>query len=969
MLPVVVELADGSVVLSGRVSATSRGWLDEHAAGGVRLLPGAALLEWVLHAADVAGCAGVEELVLRAPLVLPDRGGLRLQVFVGADEGGGGRRPVQVLSCMDGGSRWLTHAEGVLTGESGEAEALTGSWPPPEAEPVPLDGFYERADQAGYGYGPSFQGLRAAWRAGADLYAEVTLPEAAGDPDGFGIHPALLDAALHPLLPLAGDGTGGRLWLPFAWSGVSLWATGASTVRVHLTRDGERSARVVVADPTGAPVLTCESLESRPLDTAGLAAAAVTEVDGLYHLEWAPATEPREPASGQEVVDVPAGGDALPVVAAALARMRQWVDGTPEGRLVFVTHGAVDTEGGTFSAGDDLDQPGVDLAGAAVWGLVRSGLVEHPGRFGVLDVDGGGPVATGEEQAVVRGGRVLVPRLAPADGGMAVPAGGGWRLDAGGSGVDGVRPVACPEVLDELAPGQVRVAVHAAGLNFRDVLVSLGALPGHTGLGGEGAGVVLDVGEAVTQLAVGDRVFGMFPGAFGPVAVTDGRWLARMPAGWSFVQAAAVPVAFLTAWYGLSDLAGLRRGQRLLIHAATGGVGLAAVQIARHLGAEIFATASAAKHDTLRSLGIDEAHRASSRDLTFETVLRPATEGRGMDVVLDCLAGDFVDAGLRLTAPGGLFLEMGKTDIRDPEQVAAAYPGLTYRAFDLLSGAGPDRVQAMLGELLALFDAGALRPPPVRQWPVTHARQALRHLSQARHIGKLVLTVPQPSDPDGAVLVTGGTGALGAELAEHLARAGRRRLVLASRRGEDAPGAKELAERLAALGAEVTLSATDVTDADALRALVDGIPRLSEVVHAAGVLDDAVLTAQTPEALERVWRTKAHAAWRLHELSRHLPLTAFTVFSSSAATLGAAGQANYAAANAYCDALAVRRRQLGLPGLSIGWGLWGPPAAWRTSTPPTGRAWPATASSRWRPPTRWPCTTPASASRPRTCSP
>ncbi|HET8684480.1 MAG TPA: type I polyketide synthase, partial [Micromonosporaceae bacterium] len=383
---------------------------------------------------------------------------------------------------------------------------------------------------------------------------------------------------------------------------------------------------------------------------------------------------------------------------------------------------------------------------------------------------------------------------------------------------------------------------------------------------------------------------------------------------------------FLTAWYGLVELAGLGRGESVMLHAATGGVGMAAVQVARYLGAEVFATASLGKHPVLERMGIDAGHRGDSRDVGFERVLREATGGRGVDVVLNSLAGELTDASLRLVADGGRFIEMGKTDVRDPQVVRSAYPGLGYRAFDLMADAGPDLVATMLGRLMGLFAAGALRPLPVVGYPLGQARRVLRLMSQARHTGKLVLDVPAGLDPQGTVLVTGGTGTLGGLVAEHLVRAwGVRHLLLASRRGEQAPGVQQLVDRLRGLGARVRVVAVDVADPAAVARLVGGVDPghpLTGVVHAAGVLEDAVLTSQARQGLARVWRAKATAAANLHEATRHLPLATFIMFSSAAATVGSPGQANYAAANAFCDALAAYRRCLGLPGLSIAWGLW-----------------------------------------------
>ena len=279
---------------------------------------------------------------------------------------------------------------------------------------------------------------------------------------------------------------------------------------------------------------------------------------------------------------------------------------------------------------------------------------------------------------------MLARRVARPAAGLAPPGGGvAWRLEAGGAGtLDGLALAACPQAAAPLGAGQVRVAVRAAGLNFRDVLISLGMYPGGGVMGSEVAGVVTEAGPGVTGLAAGDRVLGLVAGGLGPVAVSDARLLVPVPAGWTFARAAAVPVAFATAWYGLVDLAAARPGQKLLVHAGTGGVGMAAVAIGRHLGLEVFATASPGKHPVLAAMGLDQGHVASSRDAGFEREFLAATGGAGMDIVLNSLAGELADASLRLLPRGGAFIEMGKTDVRDPRQVAADYPGVVYRAFE-----------------------------------------------------------------------------------------------------------------------------------------------------------------------------------------------------------------------------------------------------------------------------------------------
>ncbi|MBP8534028.1 SDR family NAD(P)-dependent oxidoreductase, partial [Streptomyces sp. MK37H] len=1020
LLGAAVELADGrGHVLTGRISARTHTWLGEHMVADAVLVPGAALAEWVLRAADEVGCDGVDELALHVPLVLPPSGGLRVQIVVG-EAAEDGRREARVYSRPaagegDSGTGWICHAEGVLSppsDRSDEAPGLGGAWPPAGAAPLGVDGFYDRVAASGYAYGPSFQGLRAVWRDGADVCAEVVLPEAAGEQAGFGIHPALLDAALHPALLIdqldphddtetTGDEpTDGRVWLPFAWNGVTLWAAGATTVRVRLsphqeTAEGERALRLTVADAVGAPVLTVDSVAMRPASVDQLRAAVAPgshATDSLFTVEWTPlplaagageaaagadrwavlgadghpdpaalvaALDDDEPVPPVVIADMTdladltgptregaeeASAEALSATERALELVRGWLaePRLADARLVVITLGAVAVDGPESTTR-------VDLAAAAVWGLVRSAQSENPGRFVLLDRDDepnsqadphtdsvriavARAVEMDEPLLALRTGRALVPRLVHAGTGGAGLVGPvaqpeAWRLDTAGTAtLENVVPVPCPEVLEPLGAGQVRIAVRAAGVNFRDVVVSLGMVPGQTGLGGEGAGVVVDIGPEVTHVSVGDRVMGVLDQSFGPLAVTDARLLAPIPDGWSFRQAAAVPVAYLTAWYGLTDLAGLRPGESVLIHAATGGVGTAAVRMARHLGAEVYATASPAKHGVLEEMGIDQAHRASSRDLAFEEALREATGGRGVDVVLNSLAGPFVDASLRLLREGGRLLEMGKTDIRDPELIAAEHPGVTYRVYDLITDAGPDRIGEMLRELGELFASGALESPPVHAWPLSRAREALRYLSQAKHTGKLVLDVPARVDTDGTVLITGGTGTLGALVAEHLVRTWNiRHLLLVSRSGPDAPGAKELVAQLADLGAEARIEAVDVTDGAAVHGLVAGIDPahpLTGVVHAAGVLDDAVVTSQTPERLARVWGPKATAAAHLHAATAHLRLGMFVMFSSAAGVMGSPGQANYAAANAYCDALAVHRQAMGLPAVSVAWGLW-----------------------------------------------
>jgi acyl transferase domain-containing protein/NAD(P)-dependent dehydrogenase (short-subunit alcohol dehydrogenase family)/acyl carrier protein len=552
-----------------------------------------------------------------------------------------------------------------------------------------------------------------------------------------------------------------------------------------------------------------------------------------------------------------------------------------------------------------------------------------------------------EDEIALRGGMRYVHRLVPSTG--ETPA-----------AVDSDRPyrltISPPGNLENLTPrvqrrqppgpGQIEIEVVAAGMNFSDVMKALGIYPGlgdgPLPLGAECSGRITAVGDGVSDLRLGHEVLAVAPFAFGSHVLTQADLAVRKPPQWTFEEAATLPIAFLTAAYALEHLGHLSAGERVLIHSATGGVGLAAVQLAKRAGAEIFATAGTPeKRQYLKSLGV--AHVMDSRSLAFADEVRERTNGRGVDVVLNSLAGEALVRSFELLADYGRFLEIGKRDVHANSRLGLRpfRKNLAFHAIDL------DRVvrerPALLGRLLRqiVHDAeeGRLTPLPHRVTPIADAVSAFRFMQQSKHIGKIVLSMRErpaavaPADTpitfrdDATYLIVGGLGGFGLAVARWMVERGARHLALLGRRGIHSEASRKAVEELRQRGAQVVVYRGDVAQGNDLAAVLAQIsrdgPPLRGVVQAAMVLEDALLLNLDRSLMQRVLAPKVKGTWNLHQQTLDLPLDFFVMFSSLSSVFGHAGQGNYAAANLFLDTLVWHRRAMGLPALTINWGYLG----------------------------------------------
>jgi phthiocerol/phenolphthiocerol synthesis type-I polyketide synthase C len=629
-------------------------------------------------------------------------------------------------------------------------------------------------------------------------------------------------------------------------------------------------------------------------------------------------------------------------------------------RLWIVTRGAQQLD-----AGEE-----VTLAQTPLRGIARALTFEHPELKATivdLDAEGGGSAGAlvhelcadaGHDEVALRDGHRYVHRLVrvptTVDGVLAVEP-RPIVVDLDGAGAVRLQ-IDQPGRLDALSvhavrrtppqDDQVEIRVVAAGLNFSDVLKAMGVYPTLDGgapvIGSECVGYVTARGGKVDSLEIGQRVIALGPGAFGSHLTTLADLVVPVPEGISDRQAATLGIAYLTAWYALREVGRLAPGERVLIHSATGGVGLAAVSIARMIGARIYTTAgSPAKRELLSESGVE--YVGDSRSVEFAAEILDATDGYGVDVILNSLAGEAIRRGVEILAPGGRFVELGKKDVYADAQLglAALAKSASFSVVDLDLNLRlqPQRYRRLLQDIFERLIEGELQMLPVTEFSLDNAIDAFRLMASGTHIGKIVISIPAegripalappPAQPlvrrDGGYIVVGGMGGLGFVVARWLAQQGAGMVVLNGRSSPSAEVAAAIAEMHAA-GSRVQVITGDIAEPDTAVRLVAAVQdaglRPAGVLHSATVLADEIVLNMSQSAAARVFAPKVAGHWWLHQATAHLDLDWWLTFSSAASLLGSPGQGAYAAANSWVDGLVAYRRSRGLPAIGINWGPW-----------------------------------------------
>lgn len=980
------------------VSLDQVGWLSDHCVNGQPIYPGAAYVETAFAAARARGLEYpfcVEHLDFVKALSL-DRSGRPTEVKFSLGLDGSSFE----IAASEGGSaeNFVLQARGRIAPSAAAAQPTS---PAADRENFGsrCSGEELRANlhARGLELGSSFAGLSEVfWREGEALARVEMTEQVKEEEEHYVFHPAFLDACFGTLactVPGWRDTVARKLFLPVTFDRVRLHRRPSGNLWAHARLTSAESHLVSgnlhVTDEEGKPVVEFEGFRARAIATTESADLLAT---ALYDEQWQKCEAPACPEAalrGKRVRLLPADSGVARNMAPALESAGAEITAEQACDILvdLRTLSASDNDAGhslprgaagvlallrdfavraaakeklpklvviTSRARHVLAGDKVNPATAAVCGLVRTARIEMPGSdIWMVDFDSETPVAAEvlaaitaadtETETAWRSGQRYVPRLRRVSLGdlpgarPRSPRSTIVRLREPGPGVELCE--APPRT--ELADDEVRLRVEAAGVNFRDTMKALGIYPVTNDLdlvlGDECSGEVISTGRAVKDLSPGDKVIAVTPGCFAGEVVAKRSRVVRRPTALSAAEAATVPVVYLTALYALRDIGRIEKGDKVLIHSAAGGVGLAAVQLAQRAGAEVFATAgSEAKRRMLRDMGV--VYVMDSRTLAFRDEVMRATGGRGVDLVLNSLAGEFLVQSLSCLAPGGRFLEIGKRDIYENAKLglAAFRANQSFTAIDMAQVLlhDPEKTQSLLSDVADMLQTKEIKPLPHRSFQLEEAQSALRELAQGTHIGKLVLEVSEspaaeddlapPFRGDSTYLVTGGVRGFGLATADWMVTHGARHLALVGRSGKTNAELAATLQRWERIGARARVFAVDLSNAEEARKLFGTIksemPPLRGIVHAATRYESATLANANEANLQASLGAKSTGAWNLHSCSDGEDLDFFVLYSSIAGVLGNAGQAGYAAANAYLQGLAALRRAEGRPSLVVHWG-------------------------------------------------
>ena len=977
------------VVFQSQLSALSPRYLNDHQVFGQVITPATAYLEMALHAAQQvhsgeAYC--LQNIMILQPLVLSENEMSQVQLQLTPSATG---YQWKVFSLNSDNDEWALHIEGELSSDindtagTGESDTLSDVQLRCAKE-ISLADYYETVPDDLY-YGDDFQALQQLFSGENEALGLVELPTQL-DPNAYNLHPVLLDCCLRVIQAINFEDND-TPYLPFNFEQLQLFSNTPinrvwSSVQWRTDISGTRIVDVTLFAPDGELVAKVSGFGLRQANRKAMTGSALRH-DYLYKLAWQDAplakASPYSNAKGLWLIVADAQQPQANALAELLRTHGETVEffqnmqqplseyravvyfATPATHQQAMPDNVLDISCQALSFVQDLIKaeatPNLhfviqdNLEESGLWGLGRTLMWEQPDLnckclavneqttadtlFNALwfaDNENHLKLITDSPRQIARLENLEVTSDTPTE-----RSNHEFKVQLERYGLLESLHLA---PLQRQAPDaqQVEVQVRASGLNFRDVLNALGVLksyydpklglddPKNASFGFEAAGIVSRVGDDVTDLQIGDEVMVWHhDSTLASFINVDTSLVTAKPKHLSFEQAATIPIAFLTAYYALVKLADIKAGDKVLIHAAAGGVGQAAVQIAQYIGAEVFATASEPKWEFLASQGIQ--HIMNSRTLDFAEQIQTLTNGQGVNIVLNSLNGEFIKKNFDSLAPNGRFIELGKIDIWNQQQAESYRQDVGYTCFgwDDMPKAMEQREQVE-----TLFVQQQLKPLPVEAFPIDAVDDAFQFMANAKQIGKVVLSVPDQEskavriEADQSYLVTGGLGGIGFKMAQWLATQGASHLVL-SGRSQPTAETQQAINALEADGVQVKVMTTDVSNASDVQALIetsDAFAPLKGIIHLAGVVDDGIISQQTPERFAKTFAPKVQGSWFLHQSSQHLSLDFFACFSSQTALLGNGGQANYAAANIFMDSLMQQRHRQGQPGLSINWGAW-----------------------------------------------